>query len=200
LARLDRLVAQGLTATATAWPALEQSFAWVHKAAQILNNASNQPVEHVRWAFRQLLAEMWANQDRVGDLASAIRYFRKVTRSHWLGIFQCYQVADLPRTNNDLEQFFGTVRYHERRASGRKVAAPGLVVRGAVRVLAVLASRYEPLTAADLQPVDLQVWRALRAALERRQGARRLQLRFRRDPATFLADLENQLLKPSLPS
>ena len=47
-----------------------------------------------------------------------------------------YDVAGLPRANNDLERFFGSYRYHERRCSGRKVACPGTVVRGSVRLVA----------------------------------------------------------------
>ena len=54
-------------------------------------------------------------------MSGALGRFRKVTRSYWSGLFHCYDVADLPRTNNDLEQLFGAHRYHERRSSGRKV-------------------------------------------------------------------------------
>ena len=90
-------------------------------------------------------------------------HFRKVTRSYWPGLFRCYDVADLPRTNNDLEQFFGSYRYHERRASGRKVAWPGTVVRGSVRLVAAAATRLRPIEGADLVPSDLAAWRELRA-------------------------------------
>ncbi len=54
-------------------------------------------------------------------------------------MFHCYDVADLPRTNNELEHCFGSVRYSERRASGRRGAIAALVVRGPVRVLTALA-------------------------------------------------------------
>jgi hypothetical protein len=50
-------------------------------------------------------------------------------------------VPGLPRTNNDPEQCFGRHRYHERRASGRKAASPGLVLRGEARPLAASATR-----------------------------------------------------------
>ena len=54
----------------------------------------------------------------------------KVTARWWPGLFERYSSADIPRTNNDLEHLFGSHRYHERRASGRKEASPGLVVMG----------------------------------------------------------------------
>src|SRR5207245_268489 len=102
-------------------------------------------------------------------------------------------------TNNDLERTFGATRYHERRASGRKTAAPGLVVRGAVRVIAAVATRGRPFTAAELRPADLARWRQLQAELEVRQEARRCQSRFRRAPASYLAALEERLLQLRLP-
>jgi hypothetical protein len=108
--------------------------------------------------------------------------------------------ADLPRTNNDLEHFFGSARYHERRATGRKCAAPGTVVRGSVRLVAAAATRLSPLAPNDLQPADLAAWRALRQQLDFRHEARRCQLRFRRHPDAYLAALEEQLLKSALPS
>jgi hypothetical protein len=172
----------------------------VHQIAKLLSNPRNLRVEEVRCAVRRVLYEMGHEREAVGVLADAITQFRRVTRSFWLGLFQCYQVAGLPRTNNDLEQFFGSARYHERRASGRKVASPGLVVRGAVRVPAAVACQGRHFTAADLQPHNLKEWRELRATLERRQETRRRQLRFRRAPDAYLAALETALLKPSLPS
>ena len=200
LARLDALLARGLVATAELWPGIAQCYAWVHKIAHLLANTDNLEVELVRCAVRRVLYEMGQERDALGALAGAISHFRRVSRSFWLGLFHCYQVADLPRTNNDLEQLFGAARYHERRASGRKVASPSLVVRGAVRVVAAIAGRQRRLGAAELCPGDLPAWRALRGQLDRRHESRRRQLRFRRKPALYLAALEAALLKPSLPS
>src|SRR5712691_6592184 len=113
--------------------------------------------------------------------------FRKVTTSYWPGLFHCYDLADLPRTNNELEQYFGSARYHERRATGRKQASPGLVVRGAVRVVASVASRFHPFSGAELCPTDLTQWRARRASeLNHRHEARRMQHRFRKSPERYL--------------
>ena len=74
-------------------------------------------------------------------VAEQLRWFVKVTRSYWAGRFHCYASAGVPRTNNDLEQYFGSARYHQRRASGRRHATAATVVRGPVRVLAATASR-----------------------------------------------------------
>jgi hypothetical protein len=124
---------------------------------------------------------------RGGSLREAVGHFVKVTRSYWPGRFACYDAADLPRTNNDLEQFFGSYRYHERRASGRKVASPGTVVRGSVRLVASAATRLGPVDGADLAPSDRTKWRLLRGTLDGRQATRTLGRRFRRDPRGVLA-------------
>ncbi len=126
--------------------------------------------------------------------------FRRVTTSYWPGLFHCYDHADLPRTNNDLEQLFGSVRYHERRATGRKQASPGLVVRGAVRVVASVASRLHPFSGPELCPTDLIRWRTLRGELNHRHEARRMQYRFRQSPESYLATCEEKLIKERLPT
>src|SRR5207245_10603954 len=84
---------------------------------------------------------MREQQASLGPLSAAISTFLKVTTSYWPGLFQCYDVADLPRTDSELEQCFGSVRYSERRASGRRGAIAGLVVRGPVRVVTALCLR-----------------------------------------------------------
>jgi len=53
-----------------------------------------------------------------------------------------------------LVQSFGRVRFHERRATGRRGALPGLVVHGAVRLQVALATRMQTFTASDLVPHD----------------------------------------------
>ena len=154
----------------------------------------------LKQAYEQLLQTMIEQQEQLGALAPAVAHFRKVTASYWEGLFQCSQVADLPRTNNDLEQFFGSARHVERRATGRKRASPALVVRGSVRVVAAGASRCFPVSAADLRLTDIMAWRMLRRQLDSRHESRRSQLRFRRDPQAYLAALEQRLITSSLPS
>src|SRR5947209_11429337 len=129
-----------------------------------------------------------------------LQWFVKVTKSYWPGLFHCYDSADIPRTNNDLEHLFGSHRYHERRASGRKQASPGLVVQGSVRVVASLATRLRPEEGLQLRTGYIDDWRQLRADLDKRRESRRKQRRFRRDPAGYLSQLEERCLQASLPT
>jgi hypothetical protein len=98
-----------------------------------------------------------------------------------------------------LEQLFGSQRYHERRATGRRTASPATVLRGEVRLIAATATRLRPPKAPDLGRVSRERWRALRSRLEPRRKARTLRTRFRRDPDAYLAALEQQACQPALP-
>lgn len=105
----------GLTATEKLWLPIRQAYAWLHRAAHLLANAEQRSVSTLQQEYQQLLETMTQQQEKLGDLAPAVAHFCKVTASYWGGLFECYQVSDLPRTNNDLEQFFGTARHVERR-------------------------------------------------------------------------------------
>ena len=170
LGRLKTILRRGLDATAALWPEVHVAYGWVHRAAHILHND-----------------------------ASAVDHFLKVSRSCWPGLFHCYSIPDLPRTNNDLEQFFGAHRCHERRTTGRKGATPGLVLRGSVRLVAWAVTRIRPFASEELVPETVSAWQELRHALETRRQQRTQRRRFRRDPASYLATLEADLLKLILP-
>jgi hypothetical protein len=199
LSRLRALVAKGLAATEAMWPPIRVAYCWVHRAAQLLANEDEAPGSQVRRRMDDLLAEITRERATVGTLLPAVTHFLKVSASFRPGLFHCYDVAGLPRTNNDLEHYFGSARYHQRRASGRVHAAAATVVRGPVRVLAATATRLHPSREYDLRHPNLERWANLRHSLDLRREARRQQGRFRKDPAAYLATLEARLLKPSLP-
>ena len=199
LRRLQSLLARGLVDTADLWPDVRVGFRWVHQEAHILSNQDQREALTVQRRLGGLLGAMTRHQAAAGTLAPALGHFRKVTRSDWPGLFPCYTVPDLPMTNNDLEQFFGAYRYHDRRTTGRKVASPGLVLNGSVGVIAAAATRLHTYSAAELAPEKVSAWQELRQARETRRQQRTLRRRFRRDPASYLASLEANLLQLSLP-
>jgi hypothetical protein len=138
-------------------------------------------------------------QPHSADLQPAITHFLKVTRSYWPGLFHCYDVVGLPRTNNDLEHLFGAQRYHQRRTTGRKVASPSLVVRGSVRITATVMTHLRPFSAQDLAPPSLAAWRSLRSLLATHRLHRTFQRRFRRNSDAYLAELEQRFVQLILP-
>jgi hypothetical protein len=196
---LRAVLGRGLEATEALWPDVRRAFGWVHRAAVILRNKKGLGAADVRRRYRGLIGAIARHREACGGLREAFAHFRKVTRSYWPGLFWCYGVEGLPRTNNELEQLFGSYRYHERRCSGRKVACPGTVVRGSVRLVAAAATRLGSIEVGDLVPSDLRRWRELRAGLDRRRMVRTLGRRFRRDPAAYLRSLEESLIKQALP-
>ena len=200
LRKLRALVAKGLAATDAMWPAIRIAYGWVHQAARLLENEDELTGSEVRHRMEALVAEIRDGQATVGTLQPAVAHFLKVSASYWPGLFHCYDIPGLPRTNNGLEQLFGSARYHQRRANGRIHATTATVVRGSVRVLASTASRLHLFGEYELRQPNLDRWRGLRQSLDLRQEARRQQGRFRKDPVAYLTALESRLLKSSLPS
>jgi len=204
LRKLRGIVGRALDQTAPMWPEVRAGFDLVHRAAGVLADAAGSAAAAVRARYQAVKAEARQRADDPATTAALRRsldHFLKVTASYEPGLFHCYDVPGLPRTNNDLEQLFGATRHHERRCTGRKAASPALVLRGSARVAAGLGTRVHgrPFTGADLAPRDPARWRATRAALEQRRQARVLRCRSRRNPAAYLRNLEQSLLKPALP-
>jgi hypothetical protein len=180
------------------WPSIRVAFGWVHQAAHFLGQEELSGAR-VRAKLAGLLGVMTRRRSEAGELGAAVDHFVKVSRSYWPGLFHCYDVAGVPRTNNDLEQTFGSHRYHERRATGRKGASPALVLRGSARLVAALATRSGEVTAEDLAGANREAWEELRAELEVRRQRRVERRQFRRDPEAFLRKLEEKLNQSRLP-
>jgi len=176
------------------------AFGRVHRAAAILRNKRGSDAAGVRRRFAGPIGAIARHRRAAGRPGEAVGHFLKVTRSYRPGLFACYDAAGLPRTNNGLEQLFGSSRHHERRCNGREVASPGMVVRGSVRPISATATRMREVGAADLAPSDVAAWRSPREALDRRQHGRTPGHRFRHDPDPYLRSLEEILIKPALPS
>jgi hypothetical protein len=198
LTKLKGFIDRGLAATEPLWSPVRAAYGWVHQAARILG-AEGATGAEVRGRLGGLLGAMRRHRAATGELAGAVDHFLRVSRSYWAGLFACYDAADLPRTNNDLEQLFGSHRYHERRATGRKGASPALVLRGSARLVAALATRQREVSAAELSTADQSAWRTLRAELDERRQRRVDRHRFRRDPEGYLRGLEAKLNQSGLP-
>jgi hypothetical protein len=201
LQKLRQLPRRGLEETAALWPPVRRAYRQVRRGAKVLTNEARRPAKDVRRQLSRIPSDVRraAAQAPDDERRARLRHFVKVTKSYWPGLFRCYASADIPRTNNDLEHLFGSHRYHERRASGRKVASPGLVVSGSVRVIAGLATRWRPEEGLQLPASYVERWRQQRAALEKQRELRRQQGRFRRAPVAYLLNLEKMATQLSLP-
>ena len=194
LKQLQHLLTKGLQSTATLWSPLQSAYRLLYQAKEILANHEQHQGTQVRERYLSFVRQMQEQKADMEPLGEAIEHFCHITDNFAAGLFQCYDVEGLPGTNNDLEHCFGVARVHERRATGRRGAIPGVVVRGSVRVMTAVATKEQIFSAEELRPSDYQRWHDLRAHLQQREETRRQQFRFRKDPAAYLAALEAQLL------
>jgi hypothetical protein len=199
LHRLRATLRDALAVAGEAFAPPYLALGWVHRAAHILGQDARGG-DAVRGQLGGLLGAMRRHRASVGALAPAVDHFVTVSRSYWPGLFACYDAPELPRTNNDLERAFGSHRYHERRATGRRGASPSLVLRGAAKLVAGLATRHREVSAADLAGADRDAWERVRAELEVRRDRRAERRRFRQDPDAYLHDLEHKLFQSRLPA
>ena len=172
---------------------------WIYQAVTILDNEEELPVLLVQQRFGAGMIFMSDHRKQLGSLADSINHLLKITRSYWSGLFHCYRVENLPKTNNDLEQVFGSFRHHQRRTTGRKKATASMIIRGSSRLMAAIVTQIKTFTATDLATVDLIAWREQRSNLELLRQKRLQQLHFRRDPDNYLLELETKLLQSILP-
>ncbi len=108
------------------FPVIEQANAWVHHIAQILVNHEHLTGREVRARMLRWLADLQAQKAQLDpQQAKVIDHVIKTTHSFAPGLFHCYQVPDLPATNNDLEQCFPRVAQRgERRGSKKSKNVP----------------------------------------------------------------------------
>jgi hypothetical protein len=96
-----------LDATAPLWPELVIAHGWLEEATQILANPEGADRATVQARYAVLLADIEEEAAPSASLQALAAHFAKVTASYGPLVFTCYDVAGLPRTNNDLEQLFG---------------------------------------------------------------------------------------------
>jgi hypothetical protein len=120
-------------------------------------------------------------------LRSPVEHLVTVLRRLGPGLYRCYDVPGLPRTDNALEQFHRRVKSGQRRITGRKRTAAS--VGGAVYATAASATP-EAALVQRLAAVPAAHWRQERSTLRAAQDRQAQRRRFRRDPTAYLADLE----------
>lgn len=152
----------------------------------------SQSVDHY---LKQLLTQV-QQSGASADLQAATQ-LDQIMRNLWWGLFTCYDVEDLPRTNNALEQFLRRIKMGQRRISGRK-NVHDFLLRYGMYVAFVdyaedefhLQNRLAQVAQADF----LKERELLNRIIVKEQKVHRFQ--FHRQ--AFLADLESRWEKASL--
>lgn len=116
-------------------------------------------------------------------------HINQVVRNFWWGLFVCYDVEGLPRTNNELERFIRQIKMGQRRVSGRKNVHDFVIRYGAYAALVDDTESQDELLA-RLEQVDQEEFLKERKRLDLNllQEAKIHCFRFRR--VKYLADLE----------
>lgn len=212
--RLRRVIARALPNAADVAP-VRRAYAAIHSLAHILSPPSppnlpepNEERCNERRTGAEIKAEIKAQVQRWSfDLGKQLRrtaqerawreHFRRMIANFGERLYTCYDHPVLPRTNNDLEQALRALNRTERRMTGRKhvgrrlVRTPGLIGAGARLARA-------PTPESKIAALPAPCRRGFSARRRTRTHPRGAVLAFRRDPTSFLAQLEAQELQSEL--
>ncbi len=122
LAQLYQGLQAALSPFAETSQELQQGAAWLRDIAYILEPAATQPLSaaHVAGQLRGYLDTVRRWPQVTPTLAAFGRHLDKVSRSYWPGLFHCYDMPGLPRTNNELESRFRDTGRRLLRTTGQK--------------------------------------------------------------------------------
>ena len=124
-------------------------------------------------------------------LTGPVEHLVTVLRRLGDGLYHCYDVPSLPRTDNELEQFYRRVKTLERRITGHKRSDTFVVRVGGFAVYATAASTaVESELLRQLAAVPAEAWQAERATLWANQERQIKMRRFHLHRTAYLADLE----------
>src|SRR5215813_1347365 len=122
LAQLYRGLRAALSPFAETYHALHQGAAWLRDIAYILEPVTTHPLsaEDVAGQLHSYLDTVQRQPEVPPILATFSRHLDTVSRSYWPGLFHCYEVSGLSRTNNELESHFRDTRRRLLRTTGQQ--------------------------------------------------------------------------------
>jgi hypothetical protein len=200
LARLRTLIQRAQDRCRPRAADLQRAHAWLLDIArrlepeEVTGSAEPETGAQVRRRVEAALDEMAARL-AAGDLPEWLRppleHVITVLRRLGHGLYHCYDIPGLPRTDNDLEQFYRRVKSLERRITGHKRSDTFIVRLGGFAVYAVAAStESDHALLPALAAVPAVVWQRQRDLLRATQRRQTQMRRFRLHRAAYLADLE----------
>lgn len=185
--RLRRVIAKSLPSAAVV-EEIQHGYTAIHDLASRLGAITGSAAD-VAQSVAQWTARLDDTLDATAREQQWRAHFRKIVRAFGARLFTCYDHAQLPRTNNDLEQALRALSTRERRCTGRKHVGPKLVrIHGLVGAAALLIN---DATAADqIAALPPDARRGFRPRRQRSSKPRGQGLAFRRAPNVFLKELE----------
>lgn len=162
----------------------------LEQIAGLLEPDADKTSETVRWEMNALLEWMKQTYTKPDD-APMVDNLLRYTKGFWNGLFTCYDEYHLPRTNNDLEQFFRQTKANHRRITGLRNWNTYIQRNGELIVLIRDALGQEHIES-RLRSVGYAAYKKYNLAWRSRLNEHVERRRFNRDPKAYLATLEHE--------
>ena len=174
---------------------LKRQSAWIIELARLFEPRDKQerlrPTRQVKQEVNQFLKKLEQEAALCPSEAKIIACIVKAVRHRWWGLFTCYQVANVPSSNNDLETFFKDMKHHQRRITGRKSVHEFILRYGSFAAFIDYTESLDDLLARLCQ-VKNKDFKQARQALQKVQLRLKKLYRFRHYPDLYFHDLETR--------
>jgi hypothetical protein len=174
---------------------LKRQSAWIIELARLFEPYDKQG--HVRRArqvkqeINQFLQKLEQEAAQRPSEAKVIACIVKAIRHRWWGLFTCYQIANAPSSNNDLETFFKDMKHHQRRITGRKSVQEFILRYGPFAAFIDYTESFDGLLV-RLRQVKSKDFKQARQTLQKVQLRLKKLYRFRHHPDLYFRDLEKR--------
>jgi hypothetical protein len=193
LAQLYQGLQSALSPFAQTYQDLQQGAAWLRDIAYILEPVSPQALkgEQVAEQLRGYLDVIRCQRDVSPVIYDFGLHLDKVSRSYWPGLFHCYDVPELPRTNNEIESLFRDAKRQMLRTTGQKgLTGRTLQRQGAWELLPRPATEAELLN--GLSQIPPEDWAQERRRFAQHRERFRMQSRSTRQTQIQFAQLRQR--------
>jgi len=122
MARLNQGLQVALLPLTGEYRDLQRGATWLQDIDRVLELPDDSPVtgEQVSQRLRTYLDGLLNLSDVSPRLDAFRHHLDKVSTSYWPGLFHCYDLEELPRTNNDVESLFRDTKRRLLRTTGQK--------------------------------------------------------------------------------
>ena len=197
LACFAEAIRDALLAFETEYTWIAEGYTWVLDISAILDVPLPEPEAEppdtslsstVRAQLDAYLEQLYQRTDLCASLLAFRKHLLALTKRYAPGLFHCYDIPGLPRTDNDLESLFGRVRRQSLLTSGPHHAKQRLHEEGAWLLFDVVSNEHKQVR--RLQRVPLEDWRDERQRIRKHKATFTDDRRFRRQSSKYLAELE----------
>jgi hypothetical protein len=179
---------------------LKRQSAWVIELARLFkpDDEQGQPrtARQVKQEVNQFLARLEQEATECLTDAKVIASIVKAVRHRWWGLFTCYQISNVPSSNNDLETFFRDMKHHQRRITGHRSVHDFILRYGPFAAFIDYAESSDDLLARFRQ-VKSEDFKQARQALRKIETRLKELYRFRHHPDEYYRELESRWEKAS---